>query len=228
MFQLEILELVQRNDPLYAAWRKNHYIPDRGVVGQQLQYLIFYGNEIAGVIGGASAVFTHQGRNEYFRLSAEKDMKTRQLNSIINNNIFKLDYPAPNLATIVLKKWRKQIIRDWELLYGVEVAAFETFVVEERLWNGKTRNGACYRADNWQLVGITKGYGKTNTRGRKHNHRLLKSQKLIYCLRLKGKEFCTEYTTAWNDPKKQKEITKRRKELLSDQLDNLLESIKES
>ena len=34
---------------------------------------------------------------------------------------------------------------------GVEVAA-ETFVVEERLWNGKTRNGACYRADNWKLV----------------------------------------------------------------------------
>ena len=153
---------------------------------------------------------------------------SRVRNIIINNNIFKIDYSAPNLATIVLKKWRKQIAKDWEELYGVEVAAFETFVVEERLWTGKTRNGACYRVDNWKLVGLTRGYGKTNTRGRTHNHRLLKSQKLIYCLRLKGKKFCTEYTTAWNDPKKQKEITKRRKQMLSDQLDNLLDSIKES
>ena len=40
----------------------------------------------------------------------------------------------------------------------------ETFVIEERLWNGKTRNGAC--ADNWELLGITKGYGETNVRGR--------------------------------------------------------------
>ena len=222
------LELVKTSHPLYVEYRKNHYIPNRGVVGQQLQYLVFYENKVVGVIGGASAVYTTEDRDIYFGLSEEKELKTRQLNSIINNNIFKLDYPAPNLATIVLKKWRKQIIRDWELLYGVEVAAFETFVVEERLWNGKTRNGACYRADNWQLVGITKGYGKTNTRGRKHNHRLLKSQKLIYCLRLKGKNFCTEYIPNWNDPKRQKEITRRRKELFEDKLDNLLKSIKQS
>ena len=156
-------------------------------MGQQLQYLIFYGGEVVGVIGGASAVYKSEDRDAFFGLSEEKYLKTRQLNSLINNNIFKLDYPAPNLASIVLKMWRKQIAKDWETLYGVEVAAFETFVVEERLWNGKTRNGACYRADNWQLVGLTKGYGKTNTRGRTHNHRLLKSQKLIYCLRLKGK-----------------------------------------
>ena len=110
----------------------------------------------------------------------------------------------------------------------MEVAAFETFVVEERLWNGKTRNGACYRADNWQLVGITRGYGKTNTRGRTHNNKLLKSQKLIYCLRLKGKKFCTEYTTAWNDPKRQREISRKRKQMMSNQLDILLQEIKAS
>ena len=28
---------------------------------------------------------------------------------------------------------------------------YETFVVEERLWNGQTRNGGCYRIDNWEL-----------------------------------------------------------------------------
>ena len=159
-------------------------------------------------------------------LSDDNEIKPRQLNSIINNNIFKIDFNAKNLATIVLKKWRKQISKDWEKLYGVQVAAFDTFVVEERLWNGQTRNGACYRADNWSLVGLTKGYGKTNCKGRVHNNKLLKSQKLIYCLRLKGKEFCTEYTPTWNDLKRQKEMTKRRKEMFSDNLDNLLDEIR--
>ena len=45
---------------LYRQFRSRHYIPDRGLVGQQLLYLIFYGNEVVGVIGGASAVFTTQ------------------------------------------------------------------------------------------------------------------------------------------------------------------------
>ena len=222
------LALVKRSDPIYTQYRKDHYIPDRGVVGQQLQYLIFYGHDIVGVIGGSSAVYASEFRDEYWNLSQEKDLKTRQLNSIINNNIFKLDYPAPNLATIVLKMWRKQIATDWENLYGVEVAGFETFVVEERLWNGKTRNGACYRADNWQLVGITKGYGNTNVRGRETTHKNLKSKKLIYCLKLKGKKLCTEYETAWNNAEKQKELNIKRKKMVSDPLDLLLASIKTS
>ena len=221
------LELVKRSDPIYVQYRKDHYIPDRGVVGQQLQYLIFYGGEIAGVIGGASAVFTSEFRDEYWDLSTEKDLKTRQLNSIINNNIFKLDYPAPNLATIVLKMWRKQIATDWENLYGVEVAGFETFVVEERLWNKKTRNGACYRADNWDLVGITKGYGNTNVRGREHKNKTLQAKKLIYCLKIKGKNLCTEYETAWGNNEKQKELNTKRDQMISDPLDVLLRSIRD-
>jgi len=222
------LALVKRSDPIYTQYRKDHYIPDRGVVGQQLQYLIFYGHDIVGVIGGSSAVYASEDRDEYWNLSQEKDLKTRQLNSIINNNIFKLDYPAPNLATIVLKMWRKQIATDWQNLYGVEVAGFETFVVEERLWNGKTRNGACYRADNWELVGITKGYGNTNVRGRKTTHKNLKSKKLIYCLKLRGKKLCTEYETAWNNAEKQKALNTKRKKMVSDPLDLLLASIKTS
>ena len=136
------LELVRRSNPLYQQFRSRHYIPDRGLVGQQLQYLVFYDGEVVGVIGGSSSVFTSQARDEYWKFSEDRDIKTKQLNSVINNNIFRLEYPAPNLASIVLKMWRDLIKQDWEKLYGVEVAGFETFVVEERLWNGKTRNGS--------------------------------------------------------------------------------------
>ena len=220
------LELVKRSDPLYKQFRSRHYIPDRGLVGQQLQYLVFYDDEVVGVIGGASAVFTSKSRDEYWGFSEDRELKTRQLNSVINNNIFRLEYQAPNLATIVLKMWRKQIQTDWEKLYGVEVAGFETFVVEERLWNGKTRNGSCYRADNWELVGITKGYGDTNARGREHNNKTLKAKKLIYCRPIPGRILCTDYTTSWNDPEKQKELKEKRGKMYTDPLDVLLSTVR--
>ena len=216
------LELVKSSDPLYKQFRSRHYIPPKGAVGQQLQYLVFYGSEVVGVIGGASAVFTNQARDEFWQFSADRDTKTRQLNSVINNNVFRLEYPAPNLATMVLAMWRKRIVQDWEHLYGVQVAGFETFVVEERLWNGKTRNGACYRADNWELLGITRGYGDTNVRGRQHQDKRLKQKKLIYAKRIPGRELCSDYTTAWNDPEKTKELNQKRKEMFPDELDLLL------
>ena len=190
------LELVKRSNPLYKQFRSRHYIPDRGLVGQQLQYLVFYGSEVVGVIGGSSAVFTNQARDAFWGFAEDKDTKTRQLNSVINNNIFRLEYPAPNLATMVLAMWRKRIVKDCEDLYGVEVAGFETFVVEERLWIGKTRNGACYRADNWEMLGITRGYGDTNVRGREHKDKTLKARKLIYAKRIPGRELCSTYTTS--------------------------------
>ena len=216
------LELVRRSNPLYQQFRSRHYIPNRSIVGQQLQYLIFYANELVGVIGGASSVFTTQARDEFWSFAEDKETKTRQLNSIINNNIFRLEYPAPNLATMVISKWRKQIQLDWEELYGVQVAGFETFVIEERLWNGKTRNGTCYMADNWQLLGITRGYGDTNVRGRSHGNKTLKARKLIYCRRIKGRKLCSTYTASWNDPERQKDLSSKRREMFSDPLDLLL------
>ena len=195
-------------------------------MGQQLQYLIFYGSEVVGIIGGASAVFANQARDEFFDLAEDTEVKTQQLNNIVNNNVFRLEYPAPNLATIVLSIWRKRIMEDWEKLYGVPITGFEAFVVEERLWNGKTRNGACYRADNWEMVGITRGYGKTNARGREIKDKTLRSKKLVYCLRIKGRELCDSYAAAWNDLDLKRDLRKRRDQMLSDPLDIVLDVIR--
>ena len=222
------LELVKTTNPLYVAYRREHYIPSRGVVGQQLQYLIFYGNKVVGVIGGASSVYTNEFRDEYFGLSQDKDLKTKQLNSIVNNNIFKLTYPAPNLASIVLSVFIKRIRKDWKTMYGIDVAGIESFVVEERLWNNKTRNGACYRAANFQLVGITKGTGSRNVRGRATNNKSLRAKKLVYCMKIKGTKLNTdEYKTSWGDAKQQAILDKKRKQTIADPLDVLLKTIQE-
>ena len=72
------LELVKTSHPLYVEFRKKHYIPNRGVVGQQLQYLIFYDNKVVGVIGGASAVWQTELRDQYMGLSDDNEIKARQ------------------------------------------------------------------------------------------------------------------------------------------------------
>ena len=113
--ELVSLELVQRTNPLYKQFRSRHYIPDRGLwsvsncciwssTGMRLSVLsvvpLLY-SPVRPVM--SSGIYP-----------PDKDTKTRQLNSIVNNCIFRLEYPAPNLATIVLAMWRKRIATDWK------------------------------------------------------------------------------------------------------------------
>ena len=76
------LELIKNSNPLYVEYRKKHYIPNRGTVGQQLQYLVFYGGEIVGVIGGASAVYKSEDRDSFFGLSDENISKQDNLTAL--------------------------------------------------------------------------------------------------------------------------------------------------
>ncbi len=73
------------------------------------------------------------------------------LDRIINNVVLRLEYNEPNLASRILSLWRKQIIIDWEDRYHIKPIGFETFVY------GDNRTGACYKADNWEYLELTKG-----------------------------------------------------------------------
>ena len=105
----------------------------------------------------------------------------------------------------------------------MKVSGFETFVVEERLLDGRKRDGNCYRADNWLQLGITKGYGDTNVRSREIKSKTLQARKLVYGKKIKGVPLCSEYSAAWNDPVVQKQVQKRRDEIIQDDLDVLIQ-----
>ena len=81
------LELIKNSNPLYIEYRKKHYIPNRGVVGQQLQYLIFYGGEVVGVIGGASAVYKSEDRDAFFGLSEEQEQFHDYVKKFLTDNV---------------------------------------------------------------------------------------------------------------------------------------------
>ncbi len=184
------LEHCKRTHPEYQDIRNRHYIENRGCHGQQLHYLIRLEGEIIGIISGASSVWAVKSRDEFFGLN--KENKAKGLPSIINNVVFRLEFNLPNLATMVLAMWRKQIAKDWEDRYKVSVFGFETFVVETDY-----RKGTLYKADNWCFLGETAGSTKSHKGLINKSTRSETSKKLVYALKIKGRQLSTEYTSTW-------------------------------
>ena len=188
------INLVQckRSDPKYKEIRDRHYIPNHGAVGQQLHYLIYVDGNAVGIISGGAAAYAVKCRDEYFGIN--KGNRRVALNGIIDNTVFRLEQNEPNLATQVLAKWRRVVARDWERKYGVKVAGFETFVVEE-----PHRKGCLYKADNWDFVGKTSGSTKFHQHGISRSFdRVRTDKKLVFCKWVKGGVLPTAYESTWN------------------------------
>lgn len=76
---------------------------------------------------------------------------------------------VPHLASHLLGRMSRQLSEDWERVYAHPIYFAETFVDPER------NRGTCYRAANWELLGVTTGRGKA-ARTRKPN----RSIKLVF------------------------------------------------
>jgi hypothetical protein len=61
---------------------------------------------------------------------------------------------SKNLASKILSTITKRVADDWENLYKYRPVLLETFVEQKRF------QGTCYKAANWQYLGLTKGRGK--------------------------------------------------------------------
>ena len=211
--------MCQRTHPAYLKFRNRHYIPNNGCHGQQLHYLVMVDGQHLGVISGASAVYGVKARDLFFGIDHAK--RKVQLNSIINNVVYRIEGAPRNVPSQALAMWRKRIAADWEFLYQVKVAGFETFVIEADLDDGRTRTGALYRADNWSMLGLTSGNTKShaaadNAGGMNTAHtRKSVCQKLILGRKVKGVALAESYQATWRDPKAQKAVQARRKELLA-------------
>jgi len=150
------LELCSRTDPRYENLREDHYIENRGCIGEQAHFLIHYRGEIAGIISGASPVYATPSRDKFFGLDKMiKPKRNKFLQGIVNNVVFRLEDHERNLAGRVLRLWRELIPHIWYELYGTVVYGFETFVIET-----PTRPGTLYIADNWTRTGTTAGNTK--------------------------------------------------------------------
>lgn len=152
------------------------------------------GYKTVGIISAGSAAYAVGSRDLFFGIN--KDNRQIALNSIVDNTVFRLEERIPNLGTQVLAMWRKRVQKDWFETYGVKVAGFETFIIEN-----EQRKGAMYKADNWTFVGETNGSTKFHQHGvTKQFERVSTCKKLVFCKWVKGGELATEYFATWNNP----------------------------
>lgn len=151
-----------------ALWNRYmnefHYLGIKWLGGQSLRYVAFWEGKWAAILGWSSAAKNCGCRDNYIGWSGEK--KYKRLKYIVNNARF-LVLPwveQKNLASKVLALNLKRLSLDYEQTYGHPVYLAETFVDEVRY------KGTCYKASNWEHVGYTQGYSRSNSRYYHHGN----------------------------------------------------------
>jgi Druantia protein DruA len=159
--QLRPIELQQvrrtGDEPLFnSLMEQHHYLKYEQPVGEHLKYLAWaHGRPIACLAWSSAA--RHLGsRDRYIGWSTEA--RRRNIRFIAYNTRF-LILPwvaVPHLASHILGRMASVLSDDWQQMYHHPVYFAETFIDPGRF------HGTCYRAANWQLLGVTTGRGKND------------------------------------------------------------------
>lgn len=150
-------------------WRelidRYHYLGYRTAYGASLRYLIETPNRQPAVLGClqfSSPAWRMKARDHW--IGWDDGCRRANLPRLINNSRFLL-LPwvrIPNLASHVLAMALRSVTQDWEHQYGLRPWLVETLVDTQRY------SGHCYRAANWQDVGLTTGRGRQDRDHQRH------------------------------------------------------------
>jgi hypothetical protein len=124
-------------------------------VGEQLFYAITDGRGgWLGVLVFCAASRRLRARDQWIGWSEEQ--RRRRLPLVVNNCRFLLlaDKTFPNLGSRSLRLTLDRLPTDWQTRYGHPVVLVETFVDPEQFC------GTVYRAQGWQELGVTDGFGR--------------------------------------------------------------------
>lgn len=145
------------DEPLFNSLMEHyHYLAYEQPVGEHLKYLAWAQGRPIACLAWSSAPRHLGSRDRYIGWNAEA--RRRNIRFIAYNTRF-LILPwirVPHLASHILAKVTRALSADWERMYGHPVYFAETFIDPGRF------RGACYRAANWQLLGLTTGRGKND------------------------------------------------------------------
>lgn len=159
-----------------------HYLGYTQPVGEHLKYIIFSGNEPLACMAFSSAP-RHIGPRDRF-IGWDKNARIKNIHFLAYNTRFLIlpHVKVKYLASHILSRISKILPQDWEDLYHHPVYYLETFVDPTRF------EGTCYKAANWQYLGLTTGRGKddkTNKPNRSlkqiYGYPLIKKFKKILC-----------------------------------------------
>jgi hypothetical protein len=153
------LQQVRRtgDEPLFnSLMEQHHYLQYEQPVGEHLKYLVWAQGRPVACLAWSSAPRHLGSRDRYLGWSA--DARRRNIRFLAYNTRF-LILPwvrVQHLASHILGRMVAVLSRDWEQLYGHPVYFAETFIDPGRF------RGTCYRAANWQFLGLTTGRGKND------------------------------------------------------------------
>ena len=141
-----------------------HYLGHRVPFGAQLRYLVFASRPQRAVVGClqfSSPAWRMAARDRW--VGWDDATRARNLQRVVNNSRFLL-LPwvgVKNLASAVLARGLGQMAADWPRRYHIEPWLVETLVDPCR------HHGGCYRAANWDALGVTTGRGRMDRYGRR-------------------------------------------------------------
>ena len=135
---------------------REHYLHSAQLVGEQLRYVAEYRGRWLALLSWSAAAYHLKDREAW--LGWTPAQRARRLPLVANNTRFwsLQDAHYPNLATRVLKLCLDRLPQDWQQQYAHPILLVESFV-------DQSLRGTCYRAGNWQLLGLTKGYRRART-----------------------------------------------------------------
>lgn len=142
-----------------------HYLGYRQPVGEHLKFVIYAQDRPIACMGWSSAPRHLGPRDRFIGWSAQA--RRQNIRFLAYNTRF-LILPfvkVEHLASHILGCMARLVPLEWERVYGHEIHYLETFVDPGRF------RGTCYRAANWQYLGLTAGLGK-DARNNKPNRPL--------------------------------------------------------
>ena len=147
-----------------------HYLGYQPLCGAQMRYLIVCAHGIVGALGFSAAALKVRARDRWIGWS--EAARRAHLRYVVCNSRFVIvpQVRVPNLASKVLGLAAQRLGEDWQQRYGYAPLLLETYVEARRF------RGICYRAANWQQVGVTRGRGRgdrSHARARSPKHVLV-------------------------------------------------------
>lgn len=130
-----------------------HYLEYKKPFGYVLRYFIVSERGLLGCLMFAGAAKALAARDRWIGWTQIQRLKN--LAWVINNSRF-LIFPwvqVKNLASHILGRVIRRVKEDWQERWGYSPVLAETFV------DPRYYEGICYKAANWQYLGMTKGEG---------------------------------------------------------------------
>jgi hypothetical protein len=139
-----------------ALIEQHHYLRYSQPVGEHLKYLVTAQGRPIACFCWSSAPRHLSPRDRYIGWSPAARKANIRLIAYQTRFLIVPWVRVPHLASHLLGRMSRQLSEDWQRVYAHPITFTETFVDPER------NRGTCYRAANWQPLGLTTGRGKAD------------------------------------------------------------------